>query len=82
MGLDGYKLSSKVNFDYSRSLIKQLWKANLTVEEYASFVLEPKHLINPVRDVVLFDNPILEILTKSPWYAIILGWLPVIIMWL
>lgn len=81
-GLYGYKLESDVKFDYSKSLVKQIWNANLSVEKYAEYIMEPKHLINPIRDVVLFDNPVMEVLTKSPWYAIILGWAPVVVYWL
>jgi hypothetical protein len=34
-----------------------------------------------VRDVILFDNKVLEIVTKSPWYAVIIGWMPIIVYW-
>ena len=35
-----------------------------------NFVNEPKHIVNPVRDIILFENPILEAGTKTPWYGI------------
>jgi len=44
---------------------------NLQWDEYITFINEPKHLVNPIRDIILFDNPILELLTKSPWYLIL-----------
>lgn len=39
---------------------------------------EPKHLINPVRDVILFDSPIIEPFSKSPWYLIPIVYIPII----
>lgn len=51
---------------------------DITWDEYISFINEPKHMVNPIRDIILFDNPFLEILTKAPWYAIPIGWAPVI----
>ena len=79
MGLDGYKLSSESwQPDYSRSLLKQLWNTKITRDQYVRFIQEPKHLINPVRDVILFDHPFLEFFTKTPWYAIPIAWAPFI----
>ena len=40
------------------------------------FINDPKLLINPVRDVKLFENPILEKLSMSPWWFIPLFWYP------
>jgi len=34
------------------------------------FINEPKHLVNPYRDIILFDNPFLELFTRTPWYFI------------
>lgn len=54
----------------------QLFMRTFTKEEYVSFVEEPKHLINPVRDLILFETPFLEVFTKTPWYHIPIAWLP------
>ena len=51
----------------------------MTKEEYVRYVAEPKHLINPVRDIIMFDHWWLEMLTKTPWYHIPLFWIPWII---
>jgi len=42
------------------------------------FVDEPKHLINPVRDIILFNTPQLEFFSKTPWYAIPIAYFPLI----
>lgn len=44
--------------------------------DYVKFIEEPKHIINPVRDIILFETPFLEVFTKTPWYAIPMVWLP------
>ena len=49
---------------------------NLTWDEYVQFINEPKHLVNPVRDIKLFDNPFLEIFTSTPWYLIPICYFP------
>ena len=51
-------------------------KANLKWDEYIEYINQPKHLVNPIRDLILFDNPFLEFLTKTPWYAVPAAWLP------
>ena len=51
----------------------------MTKEEYVRYVAEPKHLINPVREIVMFDRWYLEMLTKTPWYAIPIFWIPWIV---
>jgi 4-hydroxysphinganine ceramide fatty acyl 2-hydroxylase len=48
----------------------------MSKEQYVRYVAEPKHLINPVRNIIMFDTPYLEIFTKTPWYAIPIAWLP------
>lgn len=50
--------------------------ANLQWDDYILYINEPKHLINPIRDVRLFENDILEILTKTPWWLIPIAWIP------
>ena len=48
--------------------------ANLQWDDYLQFINEPKHLINPIRDVILFENPYIEMFTKTPWWMIPLCW--------
>lgn len=43
------------------------------------FINEPKHLVNPVRDLKMFDTPIVEYFSKTPWYAIPIVYLPPIV---
>lgn len=74
--MDGYQLKSTIEFDYNQGLLKQLLFMNITKDEYVKYVEEPKHIINPVRDIILFETPALEVFTKTPWYAIPITWLP------
>ena len=52
--------------------------ANLKFDDYVHFINEPKHLVNPIRDVKIFDNKYLEFFSMTPWYAIPLAWAPLI----
>merc|ERR1719265_673581 len=54
----------------------QLWTMPMTKDEYIKYVEEPKHIINPVRDIIMFEKPYLEVFSKTPWYAIPITWLP------
>lgn len=76
--MDGDELQSKYKFDYNRGLVYQLWTSDISHEDYIQWVNEPKHIINPVRDVVLFDNYYLEnYLAKTPWFVIPFAWCPI-----
>ena len=59
-----------MKLDYSKGLYWQMLNLNLSWDEYITFINEPKHLVNPIRDVILFENPFLELFTKSPWWLI------------
>jgi 4-hydroxysphinganine ceramide fatty acyl 2-hydroxylase len=48
-----------------------------TLDEYAKYINEPKHLVNPARDVIMFDNWFLENGSKTPWWCIPFAYLPV-----
>jgi len=50
----------------------------LDYEEYTKFINEPKHLVNPVRDVRMFDPDIVEYFSKTPWQAVPVVWIPII----
>lgn len=54
------KVNSRLNFDYTKPLFVQIYNADFTFDEYVTYINEPKHFVNPVRDLVLFDNPFLE----------------------
>jgi len=51
----------------------------MSLEEYIEFINEPKHLINPVRSIIILDNPFFEMLTKTPWFFIPIGWAPMLV---
>jgi len=60
-----------------------MYYSNLTLEEYKTFVCEPKHSVNPNRDIVLFDYDFMDkFLSKTPWYAIPIAWTPIILYFL
>lgn len=79
-GLDGTVIESKIKLDYNKGLFWQMLEIcpKLSWDEYVQFINEPKHLVNPVRDIKLFDNPILEALTSTPWYLIPICYFPII----
>lgn len=51
----------------------------MTLDEYIQFINEPKHLVNPIRSLKIFDTEFLEFFSKTPWYAIPIGWTPYIL---
>jgi len=71
-GLYGMKLDNtlneKIKFDYNKPLLTQLFEANFTFQEYHTYINEPKHLINPVRDIKLFETKWLELCSMSTWW--------------
>lgn len=75
----GVELKSKHVFDYDKALMYQIWNANWTFDEYVEYINEPKHLVNPVRNVILFDFALFEQATQSAWWGIPLFYIPVII---
>lgn len=69
--------------DYTFSILKQMAAdKEFRRPSYIRFIHEPKLLVNPIRDLILFDNPILETLTKSTWFMVPLGWLPCVFYYL
>jgi len=69
-------------FDYNKALMFQVWNATWTFEEYVEYINEPKHLVNPTRDVKLFDFAPFEFATQSPWWGIPLFYIPLIMYYL
>lgn len=51
--------------------------ANLSWDDYITFINEPKHLVNPIRDIKVFDNWFLELFTKTPWWGIPIAFGPI-----
>ena len=60
----------------------QMWNQEWDHEEYMEFINEPKHFINPVRDLRMFDSDYLEPFTKCPWYIIVIFWLIYILQYI
>lgn len=54
-GLYGNDLNSKLQFDYNKSLFWQMVNTDWNWNDYMEYINEPKHLVNPVRDLWLFD---------------------------
>jgi 4-hydroxysphinganine ceramide fatty acyl 2-hydroxylase len=50
----------------------------LNLETYLAFIHDPKHMIDP-PEAILFETPALEFFTKTPWYAIPIIWIPVVL---
>ena len=81
-GLDGYVLESKYDFDYNKGLWWQIWNTDWTFEEYYRYINEPKHLVNPVRNLRLFESDFMELTTMAPWFLIPLIWIPVVSLYI
>ena len=75
-GLYGNELNSKIQFDYTKSLFWQLVQTDWSYEDYMQYINEPKHLVNPVRNLWLFDFQPLEIVTMTPAWLIPVAYAP------
>uniref|UniRef100_A0A7S3CN35 Fatty acid 2-hydroxylase n=1 Tax=Strombidium rassoulzadegani TaxID=1082188 RepID=A0A7S3CN35_9SPIT len=80
--MDGGSLNSKFDFDYNRGIWWQIWNTEWTFEEYYDYINDPKVLVNPIRDLRLFDNGVLELLTLTPWFFIPLVYVPIGLYWM
>ena len=72
------QLQEKYKFDYSKGMLYQIFTANLSFDEYCTFINEPKTFF-PERDIRYFDHPYLEVFTKCPWYVVLIAWTPVLL---
>ncbi|CAB4395724.1 Inositolphosphorylceramide-B hydroxylase [Rhizophagus irregularis] len=59
----------------NRPLFVQMFNCNFSKEFYLKQIHQPRHLPYSAK---LFENPWLELLTKTPWYAIPIVWLPIV----
>lgn len=64
--------------DLQKPLFWQLLSSKLTKSFYISRLHSPKHLDEPAY---IFANPLLEILSRTPWYVVPICWCPVV-LWL
>ncbi|EPZ33414.1 Cytochrome b5-like heme/steroid binding domain-containing protein [Rozella allomycis CSF55] len=62
--------------DLTKPLVYQFWNTRLTKEEYLKNVHKPRYLKEPAT---FFESPLLEPLSRTPWYVIPLFWIPIII---
>ena len=70
------KLNKQLNFNYDRGLIWQIYCADWTLDTYRQYIDEAKHLINPVRDVVMFDTWFFEVNSKTGPLQLIISHMP------
>jgi 4-hydroxysphinganine ceramide fatty acyl 2-hydroxylase len=49
---------------------------NWTIKTYTDYINEPKHLVNPVRDLKMFDLALFEFFSKTPWFVIPIAYAP------
>ena len=45
-------------------------------EDYVQYINDPKVFVNPVKDIIMFDNPVIEVLSKTPWWVIPIAYTP------
>jgi 4-hydroxysphinganine ceramide fatty acyl 2-hydroxylase len=70
--------AKKPLLDLKRPLFYQMMNSTFSKEYYLTQVHIPRHLPEPAT---IFGNPVLETLTRTPWYVVPSVWIPVI-MWL
>lgn len=63
--------------DPSQGTIYQVM-TKLNYEEYMNFVNDPKHLTRPGDILRMFQSPILDFFSRTPWYHIACFWTPVV----
>ncbi|CAG9313403.1 unnamed protein product [Blepharisma stoltei] len=66
------KPEENLTIDPTRGLVYQVF-TKLNLKAYQDFVNDPKHTKTNIR---VFDSPILEPFSKTPWYAIPIFWIP------
>lgn len=66
------------NIDFHKGILWQVY-TKLNLKEYLEFINDPKHMINP-PEALMFDNKFFEFFSKTPWYVIVLVWVPVILL--
>jgi len=71
------KLNEKIDIDYNKPLMWQLLYTNFTFNEYVTYINEPKHLVNPVRDIILFENTFLETVSRAKYWHILVAHIPI-----
>jgi predicted heme/steroid binding protein len=76
--------NAKLEFDYNNGngIVDQIFYRDLTFDEYNKYINEPKHLINPVRDLRMFSWRWIEALSKTPWWAIPIAYIPLCTWWI
>ncbi|KAJ1933926.1 fatty acid alpha-hydroxylase, partial [Linderina pennispora] len=62
--------------DIHKPLFMQMWNSKFSKEFYIQEVHKPRHLPQPA---VFFSNPVLETLTRTPWWFIPIYWTPIMV---
>jgi len=61
-----------------KPVLYQIYKANFTIQEYMTFIHDPKLLNDPPRDLRIFQSDFFEFFSMTPWYIVPLFWFPLI----
>jgi 4-hydroxysphinganine ceramide fatty acyl 2-hydroxylase len=69
-------VNRKINL--KKAVLHQIYKANFTLDEYMTFIHDPKLLNDPPRDLRIFESNFLEFFSRTPWYVIPIFWFPLI----
>ena len=67
-------MSSEINFDYDKPILEQIYNYDWDYDTYSEWVNDPKILTNPVREIIFYHNPVLEVLGKSYWWSVPVVW--------
>ncbi|OMJ11851.1 Ceramide very long chain fatty acid hydroxylase SCS7 [Smittium culicis] len=68
-------IASDKFIDPNKPIFTQIWNSNFTKEFYLEQVHIPRHTPGTA---VYFENSILELLTRTPWWLVPLFWVPII----
>ena len=61
-----------------KPLLLQMWRGNFSKAHYLEQIHIPRHYAP--GSAPIFASPVLELLTKTPWWVIPLIWLPVVVV--
>lgn len=70
-----HDLQNEKFLDLNKPLFEQMVNCKFSKEFYIKQIHKPRHLQHSAN---FFENPWLELLTKTPWYVVPIVWLPIV----
>lgn len=77
--LIGEEMADRIakRFDLNRPIYPQIIDPTLSLDEYLAFITEPKIMLDPKKQIRIFDSDFFEFFSSTKWYAIPLFWFPI-----